>query len=193
MPALIIKIISARFASCVTLLGALVTLFGCYQFSGIAAEISRGKAKLLFPIEFRHESNGKYVGLLPAGKATFGIFIENYYCLNIPDITVSLDVNGHGVKLIREKKRLVDFMWSHGRDSCGAFGYIREENGSNGTNISIKKDMEYEVTLSSLPSAGGPIDSTVNSFMGYVWVIYDGHEPARFHHVKEIPKKGDIP
>ena len=60
---------------------------------------------------------------LPEGVASLVVAIPNYRCAPIPDAEIEISMRSNTTLMLAQRVKLAELTWSHGGDSCDAYGY----------------------------------------------------------------------
>jgi hypothetical protein len=105
----------------------------------------------------------------PSGVARLILAAPNHRCSSPADGAISFRVRADGKNVLSTHKRLSDLTWSHGQDSCHAYGYVAGSEGS----IDIKDaqlPVTFEIDVSQI--------KVEPQRRASVWLIYGDRVPA---------------
>lgn len=146
---------------------ACITLSGCWP---LVTDYDRatlvGQVKVGSPEIFRRSLT------LPAGDAQLILAVPNYICAPIPDAKITFTVRSSKGVEFSVRRSLSELTWSHGRDRCNAYGYLR-------TN-------EMQVQIPFSPFSGSPIVVEIDTSearegagrVALAWFVYGDRVPG---------------
>jgi len=111
---------------------------------------------------------------IPAGDAMIVIAVPNYRCSSI-DATAKIRVliEGHGVILVDTTMTLSQLTWSHGVDSCHAYGYSYDKAAGLTQKVDIPKgSRQMNISIETISSGN------TGTRTGAVWLVYGGRAPT---------------
>jgi hypothetical protein len=111
---------------------------------------------------------------LPSGTAEIILAVPNHHCSPVDlRTTVRVRLEGDGFQSIDLAMRLGDLTWSHGMNSCHAYGYLYDSTTGLGRKLAIP-DRAKGVRV-SVTTSGSDANQTRT---GSVWMVYGGRVPT---------------
>ena len=111
---------------------------------------------------------------LPQGDAEVIVAVPNQHCRPAdPRTTVRVRLEGEGFKAIDLAMKFGELTWSHGMNSCHAYGYLYDSAAGLGRKLLIPAGARH--VRASVTTSG--VDAS-DSRRGSVWLAYGGRVPT---------------